>query len=211
MYAMPIYESDEHEYLAAKAKKIENNAYINGILFLSDKRIVFEKKGQRAMIRASPQTIDLNIFLYNVENATYAIPAFPIFTRQILSIEYYDENRKLVRTDFAVKKSKNWVEQVKREATIAKKEESNRQQQTDIETRRHELDMAKAKAPKANIGMAVFGNDKKKNPYENIQENIEDQNPPDENLPDESMRCPRCGAKINENMTYCPNCGYKLK
>ena len=31
--------------------------------------------------------------------------------------------------------------------------------------------MTKAKAPRANIGMAVFGNEKNKNPYENIREN----------------------------------------
>ncbi|MEM0139211.1 MAG: zinc ribbon domain-containing protein [Ferroplasma sp.] len=204
---MPIYENDEHEYLSSKAKKMENNAYINGMLYLSDKRIIFEKKGQRAMVRASPTIIDLNIFLYNVENASYAVPAFPLFTKQMLSIEYYDENRKLLRADFAIKKSKNWVEQIKREASIAKKDEYNNRQKNELERKQHELDLAKAKAPNANIGMAIFGNDKKKDPRSIIQENMADE---DTNLPQE-MKCPHCGYSIDSSMVYCPHCGYKLK
>jgi hypothetical protein len=107
MYVMPIYESDEHEFLTAKAKKIENNVYVNGLLFLTDKRIIFEKKGQKSILRASPAVMDVNLFLYNVENANFAAPAFKLFTKQVLSVEYYDDSRKLARVDFANKKIKN--------------------------------------------------------------------------------------------------------
>ncbi|MEM4835186.1 MAG: zinc ribbon domain-containing protein, partial [Ferroplasma sp.] len=78
-----------------------------------------------------------------------------------------------------------------------------------LENRKHEIDMAKAKAPRANIGMAVFGNEKNKNPYENIRENMAEDN--NENLPDTAFRCPHCGYPVTEEMTYCPNCGYKLR
>jgi rubrerythrin len=206
---MPIYESDEHEFLNAKAKKIENNVYIKGLLFLTDKRIIFEKKGVRSVFRASPAVMDLNLFLYNVENSNFAIPAFRLFTKQVLSIEYYDESRKLVRVDFAVKKAKTWVDQITRLATISKKDEANKKEKDELEKKKYELDMAKAKAPRANIGMAVFGNDKNKNPYQNIRENMADVD--DKNLPDTALNCPHCGYPITEDMVYCPNCGYKLK
>ncbi|WP_337860415.1 zinc ribbon domain-containing protein [Ferroplasma sp.] len=206
---MPIYESDEHEFLNAKAKKIENNVYVKGLLFLTDKRVIFEKKGVRSAFRASPAIMDLNLFLYNVENANSAAPAFPLFTKQILTIEYYDDSKKVVRSDFAVKKAKMWVDQITRLATISKKDQATKKERDDLEKKRHELDMAKAKAPRANIGMAVFGNDKKTNPYENIRENMIDEN--NENLPDTALRCPHCGYPITDEMVYCPNCGYKLK
>lgn len=208
MYVMPIYESDEHEFLNAKAKKIENNVYIKGLLFLTDKRIIFEKNGHRSMFRASPAVMDLNLFLYNVENANYAAPAFALFTKQVLTIEYYDDSRKLARADFAIKKSKMWVDQITRLATICKKDESTRKEREALENKKHEIDMAKAGAPRANIGMAVFGNDKK-NPYQNLRENMVENN--DENLPDTAHRCPHCGYPVTEDMIYCPNCGYKLK
>ena len=48
----------------------------------------------------------------------------------------------------------------------------------------HELDMARAKAPRANIGMAVFGDDKKKNPYENIHGKLEEITLPTHESPD---------------------------
>jgi rubrerythrin len=207
---MPIYENDEHEFLNSKAKKIVNNNYIKGLLFLTDKRVIFEKKGQKSFFRASPAELDLNLFLYNVENANYAKPAFPIFTRQVLSIEYYNESQKLIRVDFAIKKSKSWVDQITRLATVAKRDESNKKEREMLENKKHELDMARAKAPRANIGMAVFGDDKKKNPYENIRENMADDSN-DQNLPDTAHRCPRCGYSVTDDMTYCPNCGYKLK
>ena len=206
---MPIYESDEHEFLNAKAKKIENNVYIKGLLFLTDKRIIFEKKGLRSVFRASPAVMDLNLFLYNVENANFAVPAFRLFTKQVLSIEYYDDSKKLVRVDFAVKKSKMWVDQITRLATISKKDESTKKERESLENRKHEIDMARAKAPRANIGMAVFGNEKNRNPYENIRENMAEDN--NENLPDTAFRCPHCGYPVTEEMTYCPNCGYKLR
>jgi rubrerythrin len=210
LHIMPIYESDEHEFLNSKAKKIENNVYTKGLLFLTDKRIIFEKKGQRSIFRASPAVMDLNLFLYNVENANFAVPAFMIFTKQVLSIEYYDESKKLMRADFAVKKSKMWVDQITRLATISKKDVSLKKERDALENKRHEIDIAKARAPKANIGMAIFGDDKKKNPYENIRDNMaEDRN--NDNLPDTAYRCPHCGYPVTEDMVYCSNCGYKLK
>jgi Reverse gyrase len=107
-----------------------------------------------------------------------------------------------------IKKSKMWVDQITRLATISKKDESTRKERESLENKKHELDMAKAKAPRANIGMAVFGNEKK-NPYQNIRENLAENN--DENLPDTAKRCPHCGNPVTEDMVYCPNCGYKLK
>lgn len=207
---MPIYENDEHEFLSSKAKKIENNDYVHGMLFLTDKRLIFEKKGHSSFLRASPAVLDLNLFLYNVENANFAKPAFPIFTKQVLSIEYYGESQKLLRTDFAIKKPKAWVDQITRLATVAKRDEANKKEKEMLEAKKHELDMARAKAPRANIGMAVFGDDKKKNPYQNIRENMAEDTR-DENLPDTAHRCPRCGYPVTDDMTYCPNCGYKLK
>ncbi len=207
---MPIYENDEHEFLSSEAKKIENNEYVHGMLFLTDKRMLFEKKGHTSFLRASPAILDLNLFLYNVENANYAKPAFPILTKQILSIEYYNESKKLVKMDFAVKKPKAWVDQITRLASVAKRDESVRKEREMLETKKHELDMARAKAPRANIGMAIFGDDRKKTPYENMMENMADDKN-DENLPDTAHRCPKCGYPVTEDMTYCPTCGSKLK
>jgi len=210
---MPIYENDEHEYLKAKVKKLENNSFINGNLFLTEKRIIFEKNGKRSFIRASPAVTDVNVYLYNIENSTFAIPRFPLFTKKILSFEYYDDKGKLQRIDFTIKDPKTWVTQITRLASLAKKEESNKDEKRRIEENRRELEMAKAKAPKANIGMAIFGDDKNKNknPYNNIRENIID-NSKDENLPaGNTFKCPNCGFEVDSTMTYCPNCGYKLK
>ena len=37
------------------------------------------------------------------------------------------------------------------------KDESTKKERESLENRKHEIDMARAKAPRANIGMAVFG------------------------------------------------------
>ncbi len=208
---MPIYENDEHEYLSSRARKLENNMYIDGNLFLTDKRIVFERKGRRSFIRASPAITDLNIFLYNVGNVTYAIPRFSLFTRKILSLEYYNEDKKILRVDFSIKDPKNWVNNITRLASISKKEYAQNNQKIEDDKRKHELDMAKAKAPRANIGMAIFGNDKTKhnnnfqNPEEYVNENL------NENYPTTQLKCPNCSNDITEYMKYCPNCGFKLR
>ncbi len=208
---MPIYENDEHEYLSSRARKLENNMYIDGNLFLTDKRIVFERKGRRSFIRASPAITDLNVFLYNVGNVTYAIPRFSLFTRKILSLEYYNEDKKILRVDFSIKDPKNWVNNITRLASISKKEYAQNNQKIEDDKRKHELDMAKAKAPRANIGMAIFGNDKTKhnnnfqNPEEYVNENL------NENYPTTQLKCPNCSNDITEYMKYCPNCGFKLR
>ncbi len=211
---MPIYENDEHEYLNAKVKKLENNSFINGSLFLTEKRIIFEKNGKRSLIRASPAVTDVNVYLYNVENSTFALPRFPLFTKKIFSFEYYDDNNKLQRVDFTMKDPKTWVNQITRLASLAKKEESTKRESNRIEEKRRELEMAKAKAPKANIGMAIFGDNKNKNknPYNNLRENILENNIDNENLPAKNtFNCPNCGFEVDNTMTFCPNCGFKLK
>ena len=63
----------------------------------------------------------------------------------MLSIEYYSDSKKLSRVDFAVKKSKSWVDQITRLATVAKRDESNRKEKEMLENKKHELDMARAK------------------------------------------------------------------
>ncbi|KQB34760.1 hypothetical protein AOG54_00600 [Acidiplasma aeolicum] len=207
--SMPIYENDEHEFLSARAKKIENNVYIDGNLFLTDKRIIFEKKGKRQFLRASPAVTDINLFLYNVENATFAIPKFSLFTKKILSIEYYNGDKNLVRVDFIIKDPKNWVNNITRLASISKKEYANNTARMQEDQKRYELEMAKARAPKANIGMAVFGGDKKNQGKINPGDYIDAES--NENLPATNLKCPNCGADITDDMKYCPKCGYKLK
>ncbi len=206
---MPIYDNDEHEYLSSRVKKLENNMYIEGNLFLTDKRIIFERKGKRSFIRASPAITDLNIFLYNVENATYAIPKFSLFTRKILSFEYYNDDKKILRTDFIINDPKNWVNNITRLASLSKREYAQNSQKIQEDKKKHELDMARAKAPRANIGMAIFGNKTKphnnlQNPEEYVNEDL------NENFPSTKLKCPNCSGDITEDMGFCPHCGFKL-
>ena len=45
---MPIYDSDEHELLTEESVLTRDDASIeNGILYLTDKKLIYEKKGRR--------------------------------------------------------------------------------------------------------------------------------------------------------------------
>ena len=51
---MPIYAVDEHELMQEESTLKEGDAEIqDGTLYLTDRRLIYEKKGKRSLLHAS--------------------------------------------------------------------------------------------------------------------------------------------------------------
>ena len=65
--SMPIYEVDEHELMKEECVLREGEAEIqDGTLYLTDKRIIYEIKGKRGLIRAAPPKIYMDVRLFEL-------------------------------------------------------------------------------------------------------------------------------------------------
>ncbi len=52
---MPIYEVGEHEILREEAEVVDGETVVaQGTLYLTDRRIIYERRGRRGLIRAVP-------------------------------------------------------------------------------------------------------------------------------------------------------------
>ncbi|MGC8609316.1 MAG: zinc ribbon domain-containing protein [Thermoplasmata archaeon] len=209
---MPIYDSDEHELLSEKSKMTRGgDQYDKGTLFLTDKRIIYEEKGHRGLLRAASSKILLDIQLYNLINVSTAIPKIKLWTKKMLSVEFETQNG-TDRATFTIKDPKKWHDEMMKWTTDAKRRHDQDEKLRQEEERRRELELAKAKAPTANIGMYINAKKEQKRDensfIDTTYHDLEGQTgqiQPVEKL----KKCKNCGKEIPDDAIYCPYCGAK--
>ena len=213
---MPIYDSDEHELLTEESVLTRDDASIeNGILYLTDKKLIYEKKGVRKLLSAEPSKIYLMVPVYNIENVSSAVPVVKLFTKKRIRVEFR-EGSDLKYVEFSVKKPKIWVDEIKKWSASAKMSYMESIRRQDEEQFRRDLELTKAKSPRNNINMINLGTPRKGEPgYVKSEFNNQDTKdvvPVSKNLPENSSSvCPECGASVDKNSKFCKNCGAKLK
>ncbi len=203
---MIVLDPDENEILQEKSVMIQNGAKVeNGILHVTNKRILYEKQGERKLRRAEASKIFLEVPMYDVVNVASAVPKMSLMTKKKLSIEYRDSgDMKIV--EFEIKHPEGLVDTIKNWATTSKRDHEERMKAEDQERFRREVELAKAKASKSNVNMINLGNPSQKRDSSAVQAN--------NNLPrkaDTLEVCPECGEVIPENSKFCPHCGYKIR
>ena len=210
---MPIYASDEHQLLSNDCTLHDGDAEIqDGTLYLTDRRLIYEKKGKRGILHATPAKIFLDINLHELKNVTTAVPL--LFGKKILSIEF-EKDGASKKYDFQLPDPKKWSEEISRWVSDARRHYEENVSKVEEEKYRKNLEMTKAKAPKTNIGMAYFGKDNQ-NVKQTGPTNVNSQDADEKQVSelDEpkavSLVCPGCGNEVDSAMRFCPHCGNKL-
>lgn len=208
---MPIYETNEHEMLKESATAIQDSEEItDGILYLTDKRLIYERKGKRTFLRASPSHVIADIRLFSITNISVAVPKFKLLTKKTLSIEYRDKDQ-TYKINFVVGNPKEWDENIRKWIGDAKRgrEEEIKREREDAYKR--EIELAKAKSPKANVGMAYFGTKggKEEGNYPVVETKYTEESESDLPMPQETF-CPNCNSPVSSGMKFCPQCGKQL-
>lgn len=222
---MPIYEIGEHEILSEEATMIkEDGDTETGSLYLTDKRLLFEKKGKRGFIRATPAQIIVDIRLYDVSNVTSAVPRIKAMTKKSLIVEYQDEDQ-VRKIRFRTDDPREWEDKMRKWVSDAKRLEEERITRIKDEDHRKEIEMARAKAGVTNVGVAYYGDKKNAKGKQNKNSGFGQGNIIDAETSDttdirkaeggsvaeyKENSCPNCGSKLDSGMKFCPNCGEKI-
>ncbi|CAC12136.1 hypothetical membrane protein [Thermoplasma acidophilum] len=213
---MPVYEPDEHEILQEKSSMTRGGEqYFKGTLYLTDKRLIYEEKGHRGFIHAHPAKILLDLPLYLILNISTAVPRIKFGTKKTLSVEFTTDKGD-DRATFVLKDPEKWKKEMERWTTDAKRRHEQEEKLKIEEERRREIELARAKAPTANIGMYI--NAGKKDEGKNIPKFVESAVSEEKenifeaheapSLP-KTKKCPNCGKDIPADSVYCPYCGFK--
>ncbi len=209
---MPIYDADEHELLSEKSRMTRGgDQYDKGTLFLTDKRIIYEEKGHRGFLRAASSKILMDVPLYYLINVSTAIPKIKLWTKKMLSVEFDTKNGN-DRATFTVKDPKKWHDEMMKWTTDAKRRHEQDERLKEEEAKRREIELARAKAPTANIGMYINAKkDQKKDEgnfvdtaFNEIGEQGGQIQPAER-----TKKCSTCGREIPYDAVYCPYCGSK--
>lgn len=222
---MPVYQVGEHEILTEVAAYVtgspDNEDLVNGTLYLSDKRIVFERKGRRGLLRAAaPQSV-VEIYLYEVTNISSAVPKIKVLTKKTLTVEFRRDDV-TEKVKFRLYDPAAWEKEIRKWIADSKRMEEERLKRESDEKYRKKVELARAKAGTTNVGVAYYGtpsgsNKPKKKPQQDdfIESESEDtsievaKNQPPASA--EVTTCPSCGNEISVNMRFCPTCGEPLK
>lgn len=220
---MPIYEIGEHEIISEEATMIQDDGTTEtGSLYLTDKRLLFERKGKRGLLKASPAQVIVNIRLYDISNVSSAVPRIKAMTKKSLIVEYQGDEHP-VKIRFRTDDPRDWEEKMRKWISDAKRLEEERVSRIKDEDHRKELEMARAKAGVTNVGVAYYGN--KKGSEKGGKRSSEHDNIIDAETSDSTdirkaehgdvaqfseIACPNCGTKLTSGMKFCPNCGEKL-
>lgn len=219
---MPVYQVNEHEILQEEAamEHSETETY-DGRLYLSDKRLIFEKRGKRGLIRATPPQPLLDVYLFEITNVSSAVPKIKVFTKKVLTVEYRHEDE-TGKARFRLTDPAKWENEIRKWISDAKKQEEERQHREQEELYRKNVEMARAKAGTTNVGVAYYGNPKNtsKPPSNQKQDDIIEgessstsiqvqRSTPPSNVP--TKTCPNCGEPLKPGMKFCPNCGEPVK
>lgn len=204
-YVMIVLDPDENEILQEKSVMIQNGAKVeNGVIHVTNKRILYEKQGERKLRRAEASKIFLEIPMYEIVNVASAVPKMSLMTKKKLSVEYRD-NGEMKIVEFEIKHPESLVDTIKNWATTSKREHEERMKSEDQERFRREVELAKAKAAKSNVNMINLGNG---NQRRDVPADSGKSNMP--RKVDTIEVCPECGEVVPENSKFCPHCGYKI-
>ncbi len=195
---MIVLEPDENEILEEKSVMIQNGARVeDGKLHVTNKRIIYEKIGERRLRRAEASKIFLEIPMYDILNVSSAVPKMSLLTKKKLAVEFRKDGD-MQTVEFEIKKPEGIVDIIKNWATTSKRDHEDRLKQEDQERFRRELEMAKAKSNKSNVNVISFGRNGNQPSSSNKDTDIVHDNKA--NLP-----------KPAETVEFCPECGYKVK
>ena len=204
---MLVLEPDENELLQEESVMIQNEARIeDGIVHITNRRIVYEKKAIKRLRRAEPAKLYIEIPMYEILNVSSAVPKMSLLTKKKLSVEFRDKGD-IKMVEFELKRPDSIVETIKNWATTSKRIHETQLKEEDQEKYRRELEMAKAKANKSNINMINLGNSKGSG-WDKVEKTDTGKNLPKPTEVVES--CPECGAYMPEDSKYCPQCGFKI-
>ena len=219
---MPIYEPTEKEIMKEYVVFISGQEDVSeGNLFLTDRRLIYERKGRRGMFSATSPAVSEEIELYEVANVTTAVPRFKLFTKKTFSVEYDSKGSKQV-VRFQVKDPTLWKENITKWAIDAKRVRDEERRRTSDEDYRRKLEMARAKAGTTNVGVMHVNS-----PSEARKKSAQQRGPRGdvidaedagttalqrtENTPPATVKyCQECGYSLDANMRYCPSCGTKV-
>jgi hypothetical protein len=212
---MPIYESDEHEILNEKTVLFDHGVKVSkGILYLTNKRIIYVKNGRRGIFRAAPSLVDLEVKLDSLDDVGKAIPRLKMAKKRIVSIKYY-EGASLQSKDFTVSNPELWEKSVRQWALEYKRRVDEDSRRTIDDEKKRELEMARAKAPTANIGYVYYGRDAQKRNSEKPGSKKQIGNVVEGEIEGKEIEpipelCENCGAVIPPGSKFCPECGKPL-
>ncbi len=204
---MLVLEPDENELLQEDSVMIQNDARIDdGILHITNRRIIYEKKAVKKLRRAEPARIYLEIPMYEILNVSSAVPKMSLLTKKKLSLEFRTMGD--VKTvEFEIRRPDSMVETIKNWATTSKRQHESMLKDEDQEKFRRELEMAKAKSNRSNINMINLGTGKGAQEIRNANTGSEGTLPKPTELID---TCPECNSSIPSGSKFCPQCGYEL-
>lgn len=210
---MPIYESDEHEILEERTVLFDHGVKIsNGSLYLTNKRVIYVRNGKRGIFRAAPSMVDIDVALDSLEDVGKAVPRLNMAKKRIVSIRYY-QGTSLQIKDFSVSNPELWERSIKQWATEYKRRVDDENHRKIEDDKKRELEMAKAKAPTANIGYVYYGKEETKRkpsktvpkvPIDRIVEEELTEGQKKEPIPE---LCQKCGSVIPVGSKFCPECG----
>ncbi len=220
---MPIYEPNEKEIMKEYVTLIKGEEEESeGTLFLTDKRLIYERKGKRGVFKATSPQVVIDIPLHEITNLSNAIPKFKAFTKKTITVEYnIGDHRESSR--FEVKKPKEWNENIRKWAVDSKRIHDEELRRSEEEAHRKQVEMARAKAGTTNVGVMNVntGSGKDTHPDRSAPKDTfidaEDagttqlqtmtRSPPAK----AKKKCKECGYPLDDNMKYCPNCGTKVE
>lgn len=211
---MPIYATDEHELMQEESVLKEGDAEIqNGTLYLTDRRIIYEIKGKRGFVKASPAKTYMDVPLHKLKNVAASVPLIRLFTKKYLIVEF-ERDGSDKKYEFLITDPKKWHEEIVRWVSDARRHYDEDEKKRTEEAHKREVEMANAKSSKMNIGMAYIGKEPSKAKPDKVD--VEDEKPSKKSTKklDEpkyiSLLCDQCSSEISSDMKYCPNCGAKV-
>ncbi|WP_393972036.1 zinc ribbon domain-containing protein [Oxyplasma meridianum] len=203
---MPIYNSDEHEIMKSDATLIDHGVKVSdGTLYLSNSRVIYERKGKKKLFKAIPPRIDLELKLTELKDAAGSEPKLKFWAKRILTITYERDNA-TNGVDFVVEEPDAWARSIQQWASEAKRRYTEKSEREKEDEKKREIEMARAKTPGANIN--ILYNESKKKQQSRSPNYVESEN--GEDLPAETKTCPSCGAQVPADARYCYSCGHQF-
>ncbi len=213
---MPIYAVDEHELMQEESILKDGDAEIqDGTLYLTDKRLIYEKKGKRGLLKASPAKTYMDVPLYEFKNISTSVPMIKIFTKKYLTVEF-DADGAPKKYEFLLSDPTKWHDEIVRWISDARRHHDDDAKKQDEESHRREVELANAKSSKTHIGMAYFGKEPNisNKPTVITSDEEEDVPAPKKKALKEPnyipLLCETCGTELKPDMKFCPNCGAKV-
>lgn len=83
----------------------------DGTLYLSNSRVIYERKGKKKLFRAIPPHIDMELKLTELKDAAGSEPKLKFWARRILTVTYERDNS-TQSADFVVEEPDAWARSI---------------------------------------------------------------------------------------------------